>query len=164
MRKLHRDIGFLMVGFIIVYSVSGIVLTYRTTNFMKHDIVVERTLSPGLDPAALGMELRVRDLQVNETRGDTIFFNNGSYNVSTGIAMITVKDVVSPVNKFINIHKSANNSPKHLVNIVVGVMLLFLAISSFWMFKRGSKMFRRIIILSVIGIIIAFLITFLQLR
>jgi len=164
MRKLHRDIGFLMIGFIIVYSVSGIVLTYRTTNFMKHDVVVERTLSPGLDPAALAAALRLRDIQVNETRGDTIFFNNGSYNVSTGTAMITVKDVVSPVNKFISIHKSATNSPKHLVNIVVGIMLLFLAFSSFWMFKRGSKMFRRIIILSVIGIIVAILVTYLQLK
>ena len=30
-RSLHRDIGFFVIGLTIIYSISGIVLTYRDT-------------------------------------------------------------------------------------------------------------------------------------
>ena len=40
-RVLHRDIGFLVVGLTIVYALSGIVLTYRDTGFLKHGVLNE---------------------------------------------------------------------------------------------------------------------------
>lgn len=40
MRSLHRDIGFFVIGLIVIYSISGVVLIYRDTNFLKHDAVI----------------------------------------------------------------------------------------------------------------------------
>ena len=39
-RSLHRDIGFFIIGLTIIYSMSGIVLTYRDTNFLKHETLI----------------------------------------------------------------------------------------------------------------------------
>jgi hypothetical protein len=42
MRALHRDIGFLVVGLIIIYSVSGLVLVFRGTDLLKVETVIEK--------------------------------------------------------------------------------------------------------------------------
>ena len=60
-RGLHRDIGYLMVGLIVIYSLSGILLLHRGTNFLKHNIKSERTIAPGLTPEQLVPQLRLRN-------------------------------------------------------------------------------------------------------
>ena len=37
MRSLHRDVGFLVLGFTFIYALSGIVLVYRDTDFLKSE-------------------------------------------------------------------------------------------------------------------------------
>jgi len=162
MRKLHRDIGYLMIGFVIIYSLSGIVLTYRNTNLFKHNVIIERQLTPGLNPSELANMLRMRDMRSSETKGDTVFFNNGYYNSTTGLAVYSVMEVIPPIDKFIVIHKTSSENTIHLINIIFSVLLLFLAISSLWMYKRKSAYFRRGLILAIIGVIIAILLVYLQ--
>jgi hypothetical protein len=160
MRILHRDIGFFIIGFIIIYSLSGVVLIYRNTDLLKHDVSVEVELSPGIDPGQLGNALRIKDLKLIDIKGDFVYFQNGSYNNSTGIAKYTVREVIPPLNKFIKLHKSASNNPVHWINITFGILLLFLAISSLWMYKRGTSIFRRSLYLGGTGIIAAILLLF----
>ena len=33
MRGLHRDIGFFLIGLTLIYSISGVLLIYRDTDF-----------------------------------------------------------------------------------------------------------------------------------
>lgn len=160
MRILHRDIGFFIIGFIIIYSLSGIVLIYRNTDLLKHDVNVEAKLSPGIDPAELGNALRIEDLKLIDTKGDVVYFQNGSYNNSTGIAKYTVREAIPPLNKFIKLHKSASDNPVHWINITFGLLLLFLAVSSLWMYKKGTTIFRRGLYLGGTGIIAALLLLF----
>lgn len=86
MRSLHRDIVFFVIGLIVIYSISGVVLIYRDTNFLKHDAVVEKKLSPDMDVSELGKVLRLRDFKVVKTNGQIVHFQNGTYNKKTGIA------------------------------------------------------------------------------
>jgi hypothetical protein len=157
MRALHRDLGFLTFGLVIIYALSGIVLTYRNTDFLKQEITVERQLKPDLAIEDVGKELRLRDFKVIKTEGEIIFFQNGTYNKTNGIAVFTSKEIVFPFNKFIKLHKAVSSDATHWLNIVFGVIFLFLAVSSLWMLKKNSKMFRRGIILVGSGILFTIL-------
>jgi len=54
MRALHRDIGFFIVGLVVIYAISGITLVYRDTDFLKKETRVETKLSPGIEPFRTG--------------------------------------------------------------------------------------------------------------
>jgi hypothetical protein len=158
MRALHRDIGYFTIGLIIIYSISGIALIYRDTNFLKHDIKTEKKLSPNMADSELSQALRIRDFKITNTNGETIYFQNGSYNKSTGVVTYTTKETIFPINKFIDLHKTMSNSPIHYFNALLGLILLFLALSSFWMFKKGTKFFHRGIYLAGAGIVFTIII------
>lgn len=160
MRVLHRDIGFFVVGLIIIYSLSGIVLIYRDTDFLKHEAQVEKKLSPNLQASELGPMLRLKNFKVLKTEGDVLYFPNGSYNAVTGIVEYTQKELPLWLTKFSQLHKTASQSPAHWVTTIFGVLLLFLAISSFWMFNSASRQFRRGLIIAVTGIIFAVILVF----
>jgi len=55
---------------------------------------------------------------------------------------MTVKELIFPLNRLTNIHKTASKNPFHWVTLAFGIVMLFLAISSFWMFNTKSKVFR----------------------
>lgn len=152
-RSLHRDVGFFAVGLIIIYALSGMVLIYRDTNLLKADTQIEKKLSPNMEGAKIGEVLRIRDFAIIKTEGETIYFKEGSYNKTTGMALVTVKDIIFPFNKLLNFHKAQSKNPTHWFNILFGVILLFMACSSFWMFRPENKNFRRGLYLARAGIV-----------
>ena len=153
MRSLHRDVGYFAFGLVVIYVLSGVALIYRDTDFLKREVVVERQLKPNMEIADVGRELRMREIKVTKTEGDVITFQNGTYNKNTGAAAFIVKDVMFPVNKFINFHKAISSKATHWFNLVFGGVFLFLAVSSLWMFKPNTKTFRRGMILVGVGIV-----------
>lgn len=155
MRALHRDLGFFAIGLVIIYSISGIVLIYRDTDFLKKEAQVEKKLSPNLQASELGQMLRLRDFKTLKTEGNILYFQNGSYNTVTGIVQYTQKELPTWLGKFTSLHKTASQSPRHWLTTVFGALLLFMAISSFWMFKTGTRHFRRGIIIAGTGVVFA---------
>jgi hypothetical protein len=153
MRTLHRDIGFFAFGLVVIYILSGIVLIYRDTDFLKREVTVERQLKPNMEIGDVGKELRMREVKVTKTEGDVITFQNGTYNKTSGAAVFTSKEVMFPFNKFINFHKAISGKATHWFNLVFGFVFLFLAVSSLWMFKANTKTFRRGMILVGVGIV-----------
>ena len=154
MRVLHRDIGFFMAGIVMIYAVSGIVLIFRDTEFLKSETQVEKKLTPNMEPAKVGEALRLRDSKVIKTEGETISFQSGTYNMTTGVAVYTVKEIIFPLNKFINFHKALSKDPTHWFKLIFGILFLYLAISSFWMFKPENKNFRRGLYFAGSGVVI----------
>lgn len=155
-RALHRDIGFLMVGIMIVYSLSGTLLIHRGTNFMKHEIKTERMLTPGLSLDDVGLQLRLFSTDGATTEGDVTTFPNGaSYNKATGEAVTITTDLIFPFNKFTMLHKTGGSSIGKIFTTTTGIMLFFLAISSFWMYKPENKNFKRGMILASISVVLA---------
>lgn len=157
MRSWHRDIGFFVIGLIVIYSISGVVLIYRDTNFLKHETLVEKELPPNMESSELEKALRLRDFQVLKTDGGIIYFKNGTYDKETGVAEYSAQELPSWINKFNNLHKSSSKSLVHWFTTIFGILLLFLAISSFWMFKPKTKLFRRGIYFAASGIVVAIL-------
>lgn len=160
MRQLHRDAGFLILSFVIINALSGIILTYRNTDLLKHDVKTERKIDPGLDAAALGGILRIRDFKVLGEENGVVSFQGGSYDKNTGVVNMTIRDVIFPFNKLMNYHKAISNNPKHWSNVIFGVILLFMAVSSFWMYKPGSMVFKRVMIIMAVGLVITLILVF----
>lgn len=157
MRWLHNKVGFFLVGLVIIYTLSGIVQTYRDTNFLKHDVAHAQKLPPNLPDTALATALKLRNLKITKTEGNIQYFKEGTYNKETGIANYTTRELYSWITPFTSLHKTASKSMRHYFTIVFAVALLFMSISAFWMFKPGTRPFSSGVLLTIGGIIGAIL-------
>lgn len=162
MRYLHNKIGFFIVGLVIIYSLSGLLQTYRDTDLLKHEVLQEKQLSPDLSESQLGANLRLRNFKVNKTEGATLYFKEGTYNKETGLARYATKEWYSWMVPFTELHKTASKSGAHYFTTLFGVALLFMSVSAFWMFKPGTKLFSSGVYLSIAGIVASIILLLLQ--
>lgn len=160
MRIFHRYLGFFLVGIMAVYALSGIVLIFRTTDFLKQDVQVEKKVAPNMAAEKLGGALRIRNFKVTKEEGDVLFFGNGEYNKKTGLASYTTKELPYVLNKMTKLHKATSNDPLYWLNIFFGVSLLFFVLSAFWMFLPKSDMFKKGIYYTVGGIVLTLILLF----
>jgi hypothetical protein len=162
MRALHRDIGFLVVGITLVFCVSGILLIFRDTDLLKKERIIVRTLSPNMTSSDIGKALHMRNLKVIKEEGDVVYFENGTYDKVNGSTSFTSKELPSFLSKLNTIHKTPSSNFMHWFTLLYGVALLFLAVSSFWMYKVKTKMFTRGIVFAAVGFVIAAIIIFIS--
>ncbi len=160
MRILHRDLGFIAIGLTIVYALSGIALIYRNLDLLVFPKTIKIQLAPNLTADKIGEELHLRNFKVTKTEGDTIFFRNGNYHSTSGKATYIKYDLIFPINKFRELHMASGNSNVHWFTATYGIILLFLAISSFWMFKPNSRLFKRGIYLALGGAVLTIILFF----
>ncbi len=154
LRSLHREIGYFVLGLTVVYALSGILLVYRETDFLKSPVGVAMVLPPQMSPDEVGKKLRLRQFEVTKTEGGAIYFQGGNalkdgvYDRATGTVSYTEKRFPPFVERLINLHKLSSSKASHLISVVYGVALLFLSLSSFWMFGRSASRLRRGLVLS----------------
>jgi hypothetical protein len=160
MRIYHRYLGFFLAGIMTVYAVSGIVLIFRDTDFLKFEKRVEKKVEPNISPDALGRALRIRDLKVESTDGNILSFKQGTYNKETGVANYTTKELPFILNKMTQLHKASTEKPLYFLNIFFGLSLLFFVLSSFWMFLPGTDVFKKGLYFALGGIILTLLLIF----
>jgi len=154
MRVFHRYLGFFLAGIMAVYAVSGIILIFRETKFLKQDVHKVVTLKPALQIEELGKELHIKGLKPDTTMGDIISFKQGTYNSKTGVADYTVEELPVLVNKMTKLHKATTNDPLFYLNIFFGLSLLFFVISSFWMFLPKTTIFKKAMYFTLAGAIL----------
>lgn len=160
MRVLHRNIGFFFLGFVIIYALSGITLIYRDSDFLKQEKTVKVMLPADTKPADLGPALKMREFKVLKSDGEIISFNGGTFNTTTGEAIYTIKELIFPFNKLANLHKTPSKNPFHWFTLAFGIVMFFMAVSSFWMFKTNSQTFRKGLYKIIGGILVALIILF----
>ena len=161
MRIYHRYLGFFLAGIMGVYALSGVVMIFRDTDFLKQDKQMHKKLAPALNADQLGRELRVRDLKFESVSGDTVRFKQGVYNKRTGIADYTMKSLPVVMEKFTKLHKASTSQPLFYLNIFFGTSLLFFVISSFWMFMPTTTIFRKGLYFTLAGLVLSLLMLFL---
>jgi hypothetical protein len=160
MRVYHRYLGYFLTGIMTVYGISGIVLIFRDTEFLKSERQIERKLKPNLQPEELGKALRMRDLKVEHESENILSFRQGSYNKETGIARYTTKELPFILNKLTQLHKASTNQPLFFLNIFFGLALLFFVLSSFWMFLPNSDIFKKGAYFALAGVTLTLLLIF----
>ena len=160
MRILHRYIGFFLAGIMAVYALSGIVLIYRDTDFLKKEKQVEKTVAPNVKEAELGKMLGIKELKVSKTEGDTLYFKQGTYNSKTGVANYTSKQLPFVLTQLTQLHKASTKKPLYWLNTFFGASLLFFVISSFWMFRPETAIFKKGIYFTIAGIALTLILLF----
>lgn len=161
MRIYHRYLGFFLAGIMMVYALSGTVLIFRNTDFLKKEITEEHMLKIGTQPEELGPALRIRNFKVEKIEGDMVYFKNGSYDTKTGVAMVTKKELPFVLKKMTDLHKATTDSPLFFLNIFFGASLLFFVVSSFWMFLPKTTAFKKGMIFTAAGLVLALVMIFL---
>ncbi|MBL4764671.1 MAG: hypothetical protein JKX67_05250 [Colwellia sp.] len=159
-RILHRYLGFFLAGIMLVYSLSGIVLIYRNTDSFKVSQHVEKVITLNLNSFELGRELRIKNFNIDNESDEFISFKKGSYNKLSGEVKYTKMELPYLLEQLTHLHKATTNSPVYWFNIFFGLSLLFFSLSSFWMFKPKSKVFRLGIRYSVAGVSLTLLLLF----
>lgn len=160
MRIYHRYLGFFLSGIMAVYSISGIVLIFRTTDFLKNEKQVERQLKPGLTGEELGRELRIREFKIQNENAELLTFEQGTYNKQTGNAVVTVKELPYVMDKLTKLHKANTNQPLFILNIFFGLSLFFFVLSSFYMFLPRTTVFRKGLYFALAGMALTLLLIF----
>ena len=162
MRIYHRYLGFFLAGIMAVYAISGIVLIFRDTGFLKQQKLVSQKLSPGLSAEELGKAIRMRDLKVKAGTGDTVTFPQGFYNTATGDVQYTVTALPPIIEKLTQLHKANTKQPLFYLNVFFGVSLLFFVISAFWMFMPKTTIFKKGLYFTLAGIILVLIMLFVK--
>lgn len=156
-RILHRDIGYFVIGLTIIYCISGITLTYRDTNFLRSEMEIKKTVALGLPAAQLARVLHLRDIKIVSEDEKEVQFMDGVYDKETGVAVYLSNELPLLLRAFNGLHVASTKDSRHWFGVMYGILLLFLALSSFWMYRPGSKLFRRGIVLAVGGMVVSVL-------
>ncbi len=159
-REFHRYLGFFLAGIMAVYAISGIVLTFRNTDYMKSDVEVREELEPNLTAEELGGKLPIRGLTVNRQEGNMLYFEQGSYNASTGEAVFTVKRLPVVLERMNNLHKMHSGNPLFWLGIFFGIALLFFAFSAFFMFPPKASVYKKGLYFAGAGILLTIVLMF----
>ncbi len=159
-RVIHRYLGFFLAGIMIVYAISGIVLTFRNTDYLKKEIHHEKVLESNIAAEDLGKALGMGRFRVDKEEGDLLYFQGGTYNKRTGVAEYTEKKLPLLLENMNKIHKMHSGHPLFWLGIFFGISLLFFAVSAFWMFKPTTSVFKKGMYFTIGGIILTILLLF----
>ncbi|MEO5943993.1 MAG: PepSY domain-containing protein [Ferruginibacter sp.] len=159
-RLIHRYLGFFLAGIMAVYAISGIILIFRDTTFLKKEVHSEKIVAANLTEEALGKELKQKNLKFTGDSNGIFNFKNGTYNAATGKVNITTDELPFFVTQLTKLHKANTGQPLFFLNIFFGVSLLFFVLSSFWMFRPKSSVFKKGMYWTVGGIALTLLLLF----
>ncbi|GEN73005.1 MULTISPECIES: hypothetical protein [Chryseobacterium] len=155
MRVTHRYLGYFLAGIMAIYALSGILLVYRDTDFLKKEKKYDKTVAVNLTEKELGKELKIKGLEAEKTEGTVIYFKQGTYDASTGKAKYSKKELPFVLDKMVKLHKSQSKETLSPLNTFFGISLFFFVVSSFWMFNPKTKAFKRGIKFTIAGLIIS---------
>lgn len=155
MRITHRYLGFFLAGIMAVYAVSGVLLVYRDTDFLKKEKKYDKTVAKNLSEKELGKELKIKNLEIEKTEGDIATFKQGTYNTASGEAKYSKKELPFILDKMTKLHKSQSKETLSPLNTFFGISLFFFVISSFWMFNPKTKAFKRGMVFTIVGLVVS---------
>ncbi len=160
MRIYHRYLGFFLAGIMAIYSISGVIMIFRETSFLKKDVHKVMTLAANLKNEEIGPAIKIKNLKTTEESGDVVKFKEGTYNRTTGVADFTVKELPYFINKMTKMHKATHKDPLYYLNIFFGVSLLFFVLSSFYMFMPGTTIFKKGMYFTLAGMVLVLVMLF----
>ena len=112
MRSPHRDIGFFAVGLTLIYGISGLILTYRNTDFLKSETQVGKTIAPNLKANQLSRALHQEVKVANESEKE-IIFTKGTYNKETGVVSCLSLELPWILRQFNGLHFVSGTDARH---------------------------------------------------
>ena len=158
-RVIHRYLGYFLSGIMMMYAISGIIMIFRETSFLKTKVVTEQQLTPNLTGGELSPLLRM-GVKVKKIEGDILYFKDGNYNSKTGLAVVTKEKLPFVLEKMERLHKATTNSPLYFLNIFFGLSLVFFVLSAFWMYTPKMPVFKKGMYFAIGGFVLTVLLLF----
>lgn len=141
-----------------VYAISGILLIFRKTDFLKYEQIQVQQLTPQLTNAQLTSTLNIKGSEVISESETGIVLNVGEYDKTTGTMSVVKKDYPIVLAKMVKLHKATHKSPLYWLNITFGVGLLFFVISAFMMFVPKLPMYKNGLKIAGVGALVTVLV------
>ncbi|MEI6866814.1 hypothetical protein [Flavicella sp.] len=158
-RVIHRYLGCFLSGIMFVYALSGIIMIFRETNFLKKEVIIEHQLESNLAGNEINPKLKI-GVKVEKKEGDVLYFKKGNYNQKTGIAIVKKMKLPFVLEKMEKLHKATTNSPLYFLNIFFGISLLFFVLSAFWMYTPKTPIFKKGMYFAIGGVILTLVLLF----
>ena len=159
MRILHRYLGYFLAGIMAVYALSGILLIFRTTDFLKSEVTIEKEIEKGLTQGEISPEYRLGPFERDEE--GVLYFEHGNYNPVSGVVTAHKKELPYLLDKMTHLHKSSTKDPLFYLNIFFGLALLFFVVSAFYMYLPSTSVFKKGLYFSLAGVALTLLLLFL---
>lgn len=158
-RVIHRYLGYFLSGIMFVYALSGIIMVYRNTDFLKSEVVTENQIETSLTVDELKGTLK-KPGKFEKKEGDFVYFEKANYNVKTGL--LTTKKMELPfiLEKMEKLHKATTDSPLYFLNIFFGASLLFFVLSAFWMYTPKMPIFKKGMYFALAGVLLTLILLF----
>jgi len=161
MRIIHRYLGFFLAGIMAMYSISGILMIFRNTDFLKSEVLTENQLKANLSGDELSGVIKVKGgVKPEKIEDGIVYFKQGEYNTKTGMATTKKMELPIILSKMEHLHKATTDSPVYWLNIFFGLSLLFFVVSSFWMFIPKTSVFKKGLYFSLAGIVLTVILLF----
>lgn len=160
MRMYHRYLGFFLAGIMAVYAISGVALIFRNTDYLKQEVVIEKSLETNLAAAEVGKLLKIKNFEATSEDSLMLTFKEGSYNKITGAVNYSKMEVPYVLDKLQHFHKAKTGQPLYYLNIFFGVSLLFFVISAFWMFMPSTPIFKKGVLFAAAGLVLTLVLLF----
>ena len=62
-RIVHRYLGFFLAGIMAVYAISGIIMIFRDTDFLKEEKQIEKKVATNASVDSLGKWIGIKELK-----------------------------------------------------------------------------------------------------
>ncbi|WP_417333449.1 hypothetical protein [Halarcobacter sp.] len=189
-RNWHRDLGYLVIGITIVYSISGIILSVRDLHLFEKEYILNATIEKNIQEKELQNEI-VLALSENEQKKNLpthiikksvlnkfeLLENNNefikyqisrkkdmkfiTYYKNSGELIYSISGYPTFINSLVQAHKSSSQDKWSYLALAYSVILLFLAISAIFMVKGKYGFKERGIYLTLFGIALVVLFLYL---
>ena len=67
-RIVHRYLGYFLAGIMAMYALSGSLMIFRRTNFLKKEVIEQQQLAANLSVGELSSKLKI-DVKVDKKKG-----------------------------------------------------------------------------------------------
>lgn len=180
-RNWHRDLGYLVIGITIVYSISGIILSVRDLHLFEKEYILNTTIEKNIKeeelqnklisafskseqkkslPAHINKKSVLNSFKLLENNNEFTKYQISrkkdmkfiTYYKTSGEVIYSISGYPTFINTFIKAHKSSTKDKWSYLALVYSLILFFLAISAIFMVKGKYGFKQRGIYLTLLGI------------
>ncbi|MFV0562764.1 hypothetical protein [Malaciobacter mytili] len=181
LREWHRDLGYLVIGITIIYSLSGIVLSFRDLHLFEKEYVLNAKIEKNLQkeqlkdkiisvyaqneqkkqlPTHIVKKSVLDNFEELEENNEFIKYQISrkkdmkfiTYYKNSGELIYSISGYPSFIQVFIDSHKSSSKDRWAYLALAYSVILFFLAISAIFMVKGKYGFKQRGVYLTLAGI------------
>lgn len=182
-REWHRDLGYLVIGITIIYSLSGIVLSFRDLHLFENKYILKSSIQKNIQdidvlkkeitiafeepqsneiPEHILKKAKVDELSLIEETNNNLRFQVSNkkfnkfitYDKNSGGLEYSLSGYPAFIQTLVNAHKSSSKDKWSYLALAYSIILFFLSVSAIFMVKGKYGFQKRGVYLTLAGIVL----------